>query len=246
MKKALLAVLLAAAVLPVLAGAQSPASESVPPVLRKEVVKLSFVDAGEAMRLLLAFRSGPRGSIQFAKDANRNNVIVISDTPESVDRMLALLKEIDVKPADLQFTLQLIQAGDAAEDRDDESLRNDPVLRQLRGVLRYKKFAQLDGAVVRATHGENTEVVLGKNAEFTVELRPRFVRDGKSESVPAVVRLQKTTWVSGGAAQGPQKTMTTLVGTTLALKPGEKTVVGVSKSGDDKGLILVLSVDVVK
>ena len=245
MKKTLLALLLTAAVLPALAGAQTPAAESKPPALRKEVVRLSFVDADSAMRLLMSFR-GPGGSINFAKDANRNNMIVINDSPENVEKMLSLLKDIDVKPADLQFTLQLIQAGDAAEDRDDESLRNDPVLRQLRGVLRYKKFAQLDGTVVRATHGENAEIVLGRNSEFAITLRPKFVRDGKSESVLTVVHLQKATWVSGGAALAPQKTMTTLVGTTLALKPGEKTVVGVSKSGDDKGLILVLSVDVVK
>jgi hypothetical protein len=46
--------------------------------------------------------------------------------------------------------------------------------------------------------------------------------------------------------QGSQTITSDLVRTTLMLKPGEKTVVGVSKSDADKGLILIISGKVTK
>jgi hypothetical protein len=44
----------------------------------------------------------------------------------------------------------------------------------------------------------------------------------------------------------PQLINTDLVRTTLTLKPGERTVVGISKSDADKGLILIISGKVTK
>jgi hypothetical protein len=218
--------------------------------LRKEIVKLKFVRGQDAYQLLQAYRSAPRvnfpgGTITTAQDANRNEIVVLSDTPEVVEKMLSLIKEIDVRPADMQFMVQIVLGSEAAEDKGDEALKNDPVIRELRGVLKYKSFAALDGTVLRVIEGEQAEAKVGTKGELTLRLRPKLIRDGTVEMIKADIEFFRPTVVT--SQNNVQQIFNNdLVRTTLMLKPGEKTVVGVSKSDADKGLILIISGKVTK
>ena len=213
------------------------------PQMRKEMVKLKYVRAQDAFQLLNAY-SSRAGRVSMAQDANRTNILVLNDTPEIVEKMLALIKEIDIKPAELQFTVQIILGSEAGDDKlvGDEALKNDPVIRELRGVLKYKNFSQLDGTVMRTLESENAQVVLGKNGEYEITLLPKYIRDDKADSIQIQIRLRKVD-ISGNI---PPKPSLDLISTTLMLKPGEKTVVGVSRSDADKGLILIISGKVMK
>ena len=216
------------------------------PQMRKEMVKLKYVRIQDAVPLLSAYKS-MNGRISYAADANRTNILVLNDTTEIVDKMLALIKEIDIKPAELQFTAQLILGSEAPEDKGDESLKNDPVIRELRGVLKYKSFAALDGTILRVIEGERAEAKIGPKGEYVLRLEPKFIRDGASEAIKADIEFFKPIWAPMAPnSQGPQMINNDLVRTTLMLKPGEKTVVGVSKSDADKGLILIISGKVMK
>jgi hypothetical protein len=210
------------------------------------MVKLKYVRAQDAYQLLNAYTSRG-GRISMSMDANRTNILVLSDTPEIVDKMLTLIKEIDVKPAELQFTAQLILGSEAAEDKGDETLQNDPIIRELRGVLKYKSFVALDGTILRVIEGDRAEAKIGPKGEYDLHLKPEFIRDGTSETIKVEIELFKTVWPPMAPNQtGPQTFNSDLVRTTLMLKPGEKTVVGVSKSDADKGLILIISGKVTK
>ena len=89
------------------------------PQLRKEMVKLKYVRADDAKQLLLVYKSMPTSTtlmgatVQAARDANQNEIIIISDLPEVVDKMLSLIKEIDIRPLVhyFGFYIQIIHDG---------------------------------------------------------------------------------------------------------------------------------------
>lgn len=225
------------------AGEREDGQAKPEPQMRKEMVKLKYVHARDAVQLLNAYTSRG-GRISMSMDANRTDILVLNDTPEIVEKMLSLIKEIDIKPAELQFTVQIVLGSEAGDDKfvADEALKNDPVIRELRGVLKYKNFSQLDGTVMRTLESENAQVVLGKNGEYEITLSPKYIRDDKADSIQVQIRLRKID-ISGNI---PSKPSLDLISTSLMLKPGEKTVVGVSRSDADKGLILIISGKVMK
>ena len=209
--------------------------------LRKEIVKLKYVRATDAYQLLMAYMT-QRGRVTMSQDANKTNLLVLSDTPEMVDKMLSLIKEIDVRPAEMQFLVQIVLGSEAPEDKGDESLKNDPIIRELRSVLKYKSFSALDGTTLRVIEGERAETKVGTKGEYSLRLSPKLIRDGAAETINTDIELYRPTWAPMAPAQSaPQLINMDLVRTTLTLKPGERTVVGISKSDADKGLILIIS-----
>jgi hypothetical protein len=247
MKKKMLVGLIAVFFLALAAAAFTEDGQAKPePPMRKEMVKLKYVRAQDAYQLLQAYTSRG-GRITMSMDANQTNLLVLSDTPEVVDKMLALIKEIDVKPAEMQFLVQIVLGSEAAEDKGDEALKNDPVIRELRGVLKYKSFSALDGTTLRVIEGERAEAKVGTKGEYSLRLVPKLIRDGATELIRAEVEFYRPVWAPlAPNSQSAQMMNNDLVRTTLMLKPGEKTVVGVSKSDADKGLILIISGKVTK
>jgi len=210
------------------------------PQLRKELVRLKYIDANDVQMLLMSFRSR-EGSISLSRDANKNSLLVISDTPENVDKMLALIKEIDVKPAELLFTVQLVLGSESGEEKTDDSLKNDPVIKEIRSLLKYKNFTLLDSNLIRTIEREPSQVTLGKQGQYLLYLNPKYIKDEKEENIQTEIQF-------GYYFPGQQRT--SLIESTLLMKPGEKTVVGVSKPQGmedvDKGLILIISGKILK
>jgi hypothetical protein len=216
------------------------------PPLRKEMVKLRYIRATDAFQLLQAYTSR-YGRITMSQDANQTNLLVLSDTSEIVEKMLSLIKEIDARPAEMQFLVQIVLGSEAPEDKGDESLKNDPVIRELRSVLKYKSFSALDGTTLRVIEGERAEAKVGTKGEYSLRLTPKLIRDGAAETIKTEIELYRPTWAPMAPNQNsPQLINMDLVRTTLTLKPGERTVVGISKSDADKGLILIISGKVTK
>jgi hypothetical protein len=214
--------------------------------LRKEIVKLKYVRAQDIQNLLYAYVSR-EGHIQF--NPNMPAILSVSDTPENVEKILAAIREIDVKPADVLYTVQLVLGSetDAATDAD---LRNDPIIKELGKLLRFKGYTLLDSTLVRTVNRENAEVKFGPKAEFEFALRPEVAGDAKVPVINTQVRLRQVK-VTGSAPnkEGISQNIVdsvTLIESTLNIKSGERTVVGVSKlDGGDKGLILIISAKIV-
>lgn len=223
---------------PVLAedGAQDQKAET--KILRKEIVRLKYVRA-EALQSLLYTYVSHGGHIQ--SNPNLPGILTVSDTPENVEKILAAIREIDVKPADVLFTVQLV-LGSEADEQTDAELQNDPIIKELRKLLRYKAYTLLDASLVRVVNRERAEVILGKKAEFEFALRPDVAGDAKAPVIKTEVRLrQKTRYRTPGAPEGAA-IITSLIESVLNIKSGDRTVVGVSKlDGGDKGLILIIS-----
>ena len=242
---------------PVAAAAPTAAPQTAPtpapkptPALRTELIKLKYADIEAVTSILRAFQSN-FGRVLPAGRAE--NTIVVSDTPEIIEKMLAVVRDIDVRPAEVQYTVQLVQGTDT-DEAGDETLKNDPVIRELRGILRYKNFSLLDGTIMRVIDGETAEAKIGPKGEYAVRLRPKYTKEGAAETIQTEIQLGKLSWVSQQTTNTEKKEETRsvqsrfneLIRTTLLLKAGEKTVVGVSKSDSDRGLILILAGKVVK
>jgi len=232
-----------AVVLPALAedpaaiAAQNEKAET--KTLRKEIVKLKYVRAQDIQNLLYAYASRD-GHIQ--SNPNMPMVLSVSDTPENVEKILAAVREIDVKPADVLYTVQLV-LGSEVDAQTDSDLQADPIIKELRKLLRYKGYTLLDSTLVRVINRERASVVLGPKAEFEFALQPDVAGDAKAPVIKTEVRLRQIAWPKpADNREGAVRTVTSLIETSLNIKSGDRTVVGVSKlDGGDKGLILIIS-----
>lgn len=249
MKKGMIAFLALAftlaVVLPALAedpaGAPAQAQKDEAKNLRKEIVKLKYVRADQISNLLYNYTS------QLGHISLQNSlpfVLAISDTPENVEKILAAIREIDVKPADVLYTVQLV-LGSEADAATDAELKGDPIVKELGKLLRFKGYTLLDATLVRTVNMDNAAVKFGPKAEFQLELRPEVSGDAKMPVIKTGVRLRRIEQ-PGYYQDKPITNVVTLIESTLNIKSGERTVVGVSKlDGGDKGLILIISAKIV-
>ena len=172
-------------------------------------------------------------------------VLSVSDTPENVEKILAAVREIDTKPADVLFTVQLI-LGSETDAQTDAELQSDPIIKEIRKLLRYKGYTLLDSTLVRVINRERASVILGPKGEFVFALQPDVAGDAKPPVIKTEVLLRQITQQKApeskeGTAQAVSNS-TTLIESTLNIKSGDRTVVGVSKlDGGGKGLILIIS-----
>lgn len=245
MKKGILAFVVLAFVFAVIApafaedAAQEAKAVTKPP-LRTEIIHLKYYRGVRMNGLINAYLSRD-GRIEQGPD---EKILVISDYAENIEKILQAIRQLDVKPADLQFTVQLVLGGETGEP-GKESLTSDPIIQELRNLLKYRAYSQLDASLLRAVDGADSEVRMGEKGEFEFWIRPKVIKDEKSTLIQMEVRLRqiRIAGVPPNATSSKVDYITTdLIGTTLNLKPGDKTVVGVSKlDGGGKGLILIIS-----
>jgi hypothetical protein len=250
MKKGILALVVLAFVIAVVAPAfaEEAAQEAKPvmkPPLRTEIIHLKYYH-GLNMNGLIRTYLSREGNISSGPDAK---ILVVSDYPENIEKILQAIRQVDVKPADLQFTVQLILGSDT-EEKSGEQVPTDPVMRELRNLLKYKVYTLLDTSLIRAMDNSDSEIRMGEKAEFEFYIKPKVIKDDKGSLIQMEVRLRQIR-IAGtppNATSSKVEYITTeLIGTTLNLKPGEKTVVGVSKlDGGGKGLILIISGKIVE
>jgi hypothetical protein len=220
------------------------------PTLKQEVVKLNYIGAETVYRLLIPYQ-GMYTKISFD---SKNNILTISDTPENLEKILAAIRKIDVKPKDMLFTVQLLIASDT-ENRTDPELKNDPLIKELSKFLRYKSYQVLDSALVTGVDGKFSEISLGPNLQFTLSLEPKISADSTPANINLGVSLRQVkietvmpdkllNWI----VKSPSLD---LIASTLNLKSGDRVVVGVSRmeqvgssnpdEKENKGLILIIS-----
>lgn len=250
MKKGILALIVLAFVFAVVAPAfaEDASQESKPatnPPLKTELIRLKYFNVQSMYGLVKIYQSRD-GRISQGPDTK---ILVVSDYPENIEKILQAIRQLDVKPADLQFTVQLVLGGETGEP-GKESLTSDPIIQELRNLLKYRAYSQLDASLLRAVDGADSEVRMGEKGEFEFWIRPKVIKDEKSTLIQMEVRLRqiRIAGVPSNATSSKVEYITTdLIGTTLNLKPGDKTVVGVSKlDGGGKGLILIISGKIVE
>lgn len=223
------------------AGGQTAPAKEGQPEIKKELVRLKYVSGKDVFALIMNYLDGRYERISMDSSSK---ILTLSATAENIEKVKQVLREVDVKPADILFTVQLV-LGSETEAAGADPIQNDPLVKELRGLLRYKSYTLLDSSMVRVVHKENAEVVMGPKAEFVFALWPEVSGDTKNPVVKTQVRLRQVLRAAtpeSATMKAAQPVVTTLIESTLNIKSGERTVVGVSKlDGGDKGLILIIS-----
>lgn len=222
------------------------------PELRKELVKLKYIQARQVHQLLTGYQS-EYGRIRIEEGLN---IVTIQDTPEIVERMLSVIKTIDVKPVDILFTVELI-VGSFEEELEEvkvvgkkassKGLESDPLMKEMQRVMRFKTLNKIGSALMRVQDNKYSEQRIGGSGlEFRLQLTPRYVREEKGDTFQVNIDLRHYRVIEvGGLKQAPRTVQ--LIETAFTLRSGDKTIVGVSKlDGGDKALILVISGKVIK
>jgi type II secretory pathway component HofQ len=233
-------------------NAFSSESQVPKPELRKELVKLKYIRAKQMGELLLGYQS-EYGRIRINDELN---VMTIQDTPEIVDKMLSVVNEIDVKPVDILFTVELI-VGSFEEELEEvkvvgkkassKGLESDPLMKEMQRVMSFKTLYKIGSALMRVQDGKYSEQIIGGSGhEFKLALTPRYVREEKEDTFQVNIELRHDRVVKVPGGLRPEKNVR-LIETAFTLRSGDKTIVGVSKlDGGDKALILVISGKVIK
>ena len=222
------------------------------PELRKELVKLKYVRARQVYELLMGYQS-EYGRIRINDELN---IVTIQDTNEIVEKMLSVVKEIDVKPVDILFTVDLI-VGSFEEELEkvtpvgkkttDKELAADPLMKEMRRYMSFKTLNKIGSALMRIQDSKYSEQIIGGSGyEFRLALTPRYVREEKEDTFQVHIELRHDRVIDLGGVRQTEKNVR-LIETAFTLKSGDKTIVGVSKlDGGDKALILVISGKVIK
>ena len=132
------------------------------PELRKELVKLKYIKARQVHQLLTGYQS-EYGRIRIEDGLN---IVTIQDTPEIVERMLSVIKTIDVKPVDILFTVELI-VGSFEEELEkvkvvgkkasSKGLESDPLMKEMQRVMRFKTLNKIGSALMRVQDNKYSE-----------------------------------------------------------------------------------------
>lgn len=221
------------------------------PKLQNVIVEVNYIDANRAIGLLRQYMSR-YGKINQIRGTNK---VVIEDTPELVEKILAILKDVDVKPFDLQFDIELL-LGTTDENAKTNLVRekkNDLVLKELQNLLKYKAFTTLDSSILKVQeNSRSSHRIGGKGINLKLELNPHYIQSDNRDTFQVDLRLSQ---YQGFNPDGNERILT-LIDTTLTLKSGEKQVVGISKLSyvpraaaseeEDTALILILSGKVLK
>ncbi|MGZ7065650.1 MAG: hypothetical protein ACXVI6_04770 [Candidatus Aminicenantales bacterium] len=193
MKKGILALLVLAFMFAVVAPAfaEEAAQEAKPaanPPLKTELIRLKYFNVQSMFGLVKIYQSRD-GRISQGPDAK---ILVVSDYPENIDKILQAIRQIDVKPADLQFTVQLVLGTAGETDQGTKPMpANDPIIKELSSLLKYSAYSLLDTSVMRAMDNSDTEVRMGERAEFEFSIRPKVVKDEKGSLIQMEVRLRQ-------------------------------------------------------
>ena len=217
--------------------------------LRKEVIKINYINLYQARDLARKFLTG-KGKLEIIIE---NNILIVEDIPEVVDKIVSLLREIDIKSVDLEFRVDLIlgstlapvkEANKEIKEKTDKELNSDPLIKQLKSLLKYSYFQRLDSSIIKVQDNSISSQRLGSEGlSFKLRLHPRYIKEGSQDTYQVELRLSQH---KGFNPEGKEISLT-LIDTTFHLKSGERTVVGVSKlDGGDKALILILSGKVIK
>lgn len=104
------------------------------------------------------------------------NLLVLRDVSEAVERALELLVEFDQPDPALRFDVSFVRAGPAGQVSGSEGAESLPsaLVERLRELLRFESFELLSRAEMAATEGQHLESWVG--SEFQVRFRVGVVQ----------------------------------------------------------------------
>jgi hypothetical protein len=225
------------------------------------VFEIKHRDPDTLSNVLRPLGSGFKGATISTN--NQFKTVTVRDFPENIAAIEEAIKRLDTPEApspDIEFTVHIMIASNSDIAGSELSPELAPVVRQLQSTLRYKNYVLMTSAIHRGKEGSspasNSGIAESKllgvttpqgNPIFYNYSLSRIALDGPATSP----RVQVGGFQFGMRAPlvmgNDGKIAYENIGfnTPVAVREGEKVVVGTTSMGD-KGLVVVLSAKVLK
>jgi len=219
------------------------------PKVVTKIVDVKYADPERVMRLV----SVAGGGINIRSDSSLH-AIVVSGNPETVAAVEAMVRKLDVAPANIELTVYLI-SGNVRDATDDLPKDLASTAKQLHGVFAYKSYRILQSFVLRdrestnQAYGPSTSgTIPGSSSTYDFQYRTLTVSGGTPRMVH-IEGLKFSVQTSTGTRDkdGRPEHENSSINTDLDIGDGQKVVVGKSNlRGSDDALILVITAQVVQ
>lgn len=161
------------------------------------------------------------------------------------ERIAQALAKVDSVPATQVFQAILL----AASNRPGTAMPELPpgaqkALADIRGLLPFKSYEQLDGTLLRTTEMAEGHLVGREGRQYRISLRfePAGVPGGNDLFIDQFRLREEASFPAAKAEDKMPRPQRDLISTSFGLKRGETIVVGTSKSdAGDEALVLLLT-----
>jgi hypothetical protein len=259
-KKAFIALILAALVAPVALGQSKAEDSSVEEKgFKSKIFEVKYGDPNGLASVLRSLGSGLKGA---AMSADRDyKTITVRDFPENIAVIEEALKRLDKQQPptpDIEFHIHALIASGAVGQPDEYPAELTDVIKALQSTLKYKSYGLMASAIQRGNgHGSLDNSGVAESKSFNVnnpQGYPVFFNYSadrvslEAGSPDPLIQIVKFSFgmrfpiaTSGNQVQYEK------VGfdTPVRLRPGEKVVVGTTTIGD-KALVIVLIANIIK
>ncbi|HXG68879.1 MAG TPA: secretin N-terminal domain-containing protein [Blastocatellia bacterium] len=231
---------------------------------KNKIFELKHRNPDALLTVLRPLGSGFKGAMMTP--SSDFNTITVRDFPENIAVIEEAIKRLDVPDAprpDIEFTIHVLIASNAASGANEYPTDLGDVVKQLQRTLSYKSYSLMTSAVHRAKVGranvENSGVAESKLFSVnTPQGNPIFynyrlaeISLDKETSGEPVVQIGSLNFgmripVVLGTSTSPNINHQNVgLSTAVSIQSGQKVVVGTTTMGD-KGLIIVLTAKVLR
>lgn len=232
-----------------------------------KIIKVKYADVEELEEMLWPFISRGKGVKGRLTINESYNTVTVYDLPEKIAVIEEVIKQFDVKPAEVEFTFHLLEASDMPKPPElmkpaekvplTKSVKPveseppvpplppdvQPIVDKLKTNFKYKNYRLLDTASIRNTGSLFSEVSLG---EFLVHVAWSPLAPN-----PSTIKVTSFILYSLTATRDQYGDKTFLrkerLITALTLEDGIPVVVGSSRApSDDKALITIVKARILK
>jgi len=228
-----------------------------------KVIKLKYADAEELEEILFHFVTMKKGVGAHIAVNESYNAIVVRDFPEKIAVIEEVIKQFDVKPAEVEFNLHLLEALDIpAPIKPVQPVKPvppvkpvqpvkpvppvqplppdvQPIVQKLKTNFRYKDYHLIDTASLRSTDSSSSSIRLGGSSNYTIDINIEWSLLSPDSSTIKISRFR--------IYNPPRFAGDSILSTSLMLEDGKPVVVGTSKAApDDRALIIILTGRILK
>jgi hypothetical protein len=232
-----------------------------------KIIKVKYADVKELQKMLWPFLSREKG-LQGILTINENyNTFIVKDLPRKVAVIEEVIKQFDVKPAEVEFTFHLLEASDMPEPPEPakavikvpptKSVKPveseppapplppdiQPIVDKLKTNFKYANYHLLDTASIRNSGSLFSEVSLG---DFLISVAWSPLAPN-----PSTIKVNSFILYSLTATRDQYGDKTfqrkERFSTALTLEDGIPVVVGSSRApSDDKAIITIVKARILK
>ena len=199
-----------------------PSPDPAAPRLPTQLFTIRFKDVNDVYLLIEPLLSA-RGSVQMQP---RLRTLAVTDDPETLEKIEAMIQSYDLPPKNVEVALQLILATAAGKPPETISPRIRGVIQKLNEIsTRWSDYRLLGSATVVSSEGEKTSVEMGE------DYRISFAVDYASDE-QRLVRFKRFTLdrrERPGDPEPGEEIYTRVLDTALNLKEDKLYIFGASK-----------------